>query len=93
MFIFESALLANFGLSNKKLSRDQYKYDFINYHQRELNWRAFIVIRLMVTAGLIILTENRASKHELKHFKEEGPLKDSMLYLLTLHLGELIFLR
>ena len=47
----------------------------------------------MVTASLIILNENRSMKHELKPLKDEAPLKNSMLYLLSIHIGELIFLR
>ena len=47
----------------------------------------------MVTASLIILIKNRTLKHELKTVSQEGPLKNSMYWLLVVHVAELLFLR
>ena len=59
LFIFERSLISNLGLINKKTIADCYKYDFINYHEKELNWMAFIFIMFLVNLLICYFSDMR----------------------------------
>ena len=57
LFILENQISSSMGWLNKQNLADRYKSDFIVYHRREIDWFAFILILLMVNAGLIFVEE------------------------------------
>ena len=54
-FIFESRIKSSLGWSNKQNVKDRYKYDFINYHRKDLDWLAFVTILCMVNIALVTM--------------------------------------
>lgn len=54
-FIFEHQIKSTFGLAYVESVRDRYKYDFINYHRKDLDWLAFVFILTNVNLGLMVV--------------------------------------
>lgn len=55
LFIFESQILSSLGWLNKNAIQDQYEHDFLNYHNRDLDWFALVVILSMVNIIIMFL--------------------------------------
>lgn len=52
---------------------DRYKYDFITYYRKDLDWLAFVTILFNVNAGLILIddyvifADDKKAEHPLRH--------------------------
>ena len=56
-FIMENQIKSSLGFLDKSHMQDRYKSDFIDYHNKDLNWLAFVTILLNVNIGLICIDE------------------------------------
>lgn len=58
-FIYEKQIKSSFGWINKRNKRvkEVYRYDFIAYHRKDLDWLAFVSILTLVNIGLICIDE------------------------------------
>ena len=93
-YIFESALLSNFGYLDKVPIADRYQYDFIHYHQQELNWMSFVMIRLSVNGWICYFNFTRDIRYETDPGKPlHEPLKHSMWMLCVIHIIEFFTIR
>ena len=55
IFIIEMSLISSLGFAKKEDVRNKkYKYDFLNYHKKEIDWFALIIINFFVNALLIL---------------------------------------
>lgn len=79
----------NFRMFDKKNITDRYKTDFINYHRQEINWFAFILILVIVNAGLISIE----SFIVFAESGSAGTLRPVMYQLLVNHTLHLVFKR
>ena len=59
IFIIERSLRSSFGAINREapLYKEVYKFDFLAYHKKDLDWRAFVTILTTVNLILIYLDE------------------------------------
>ena len=75
---------------DKSHIKDRYKYDFINYHRKDLDWLAFVTILCTVNVALVImdhtvLREKYANKVG-GELRIDGPLQSLMYQLLANHM-------
>ena len=56
-FIMENQIKSSMGFLDKSHMQDRYKSDFIDYHNKDLNWLAFVTILFNVNIGLICIDE------------------------------------
>jgi hypothetical protein len=74
---------------------ERYKKDFVDYHNKDLNWLAFVTILFNVNIGLICIDEfiifAKVDNETLATL--EFPLKSIVYQLLFNHLLQMIFLR
>lgn len=77
-------------MKREKEHDDRYKFDFITYYRKDLDWLAFVTILFNVNAGLIFIDDYVifADCPDAKH-----PLRHCTYILLANHLLQLIFLR
>lgn len=91
-FILFHSLKSSFSSVKYECFKDRYKYDFLAYHKKDLDWLAFVTILLNVNLGLICIDDYilyPPGKREGKHF----PLRGIMLQLMCNHLLQMVFLR
>ena len=56
-YTFERQIRSTLGWFEKtEKYKDQYKYDFLAYNRKDLDWRAFVTILFNVNIGLIIIS-------------------------------------
>lgn len=87
-FIFFHGIKSS--LSNKKIEchADRYKYDFMAYHRKDLDWLAFVSILFNVNIGLICIDDFILYPPEVLEVRDDlsFPLRSIMLQLLCNHL-------
>ena len=92
-FIFFHGMKSTFSSKKQECHKDRYKYDFLAYHKKDLDWLAFVSILFNVNIGLFCIDEmiiyNTPEKREGKTF----PLRNIMIQLLANHGLQMIFLR
>ena len=56
-FIYEKQLKSSLGLIDKRTpaSKEIYRYDFVAYHRKDLDWLAFVTILTLVNGGLLAI--------------------------------------
>ena len=54
-FIFECQMKSSLGIYDKSNIKDRYKYEFINYHRKDLDWLEFVTILCTVNIALVIM--------------------------------------
>lgn len=91
-FIMESSIKSSLGILDKSHTQDKYKSDFIDYHNKDLNWLAFMTILFNVNIGLICIDEFIIFANVIKD-EYQFPLKPIVYQLLANHLLQMIFLR
>lgn len=91
-FIMESSIKSSLGILDKSHTQDKYKSDFIDYHNKDLNWLAFVTILFNVNIGLICIDEFIIFANVIKD-EYLFPLKPIVYQLLANHLLQMIFLR
>jgi len=57
LFIYLKSLESSLGWYDKSHIADRYKYDFLSYHEKDLNWIAFVFILFVVNIGLIMIDQ------------------------------------
>lgn len=55
VFIFFHGLKSSFTKEKNPSHADMYKYDFLAYHKKDLDWLAFVSILFNVNIGLICI--------------------------------------
>jgi hypothetical protein len=96
IFILDHSICSTLGLciKEKEQYKDRYKYDFLKYHSKELDWFAFLFILFATNLNLIIISDARDIEQlELKVGQDMQPLKKIMYLLQLIHFVQLIFLR
>ena len=91
-FIFERTLLSNLGLLNKKAVADCYKYDFVIYHNKAINWMAFLFILLITNFTICYYNAIRENSAEDRTI-DASTLQFEMQMLLVYHILQVVFLR
>jgi hypothetical protein len=91
-FIVENSIKSSLGMLDKSHMQERYKSDFVDYHNKDLNWLAFVTILFNVNIGLICIDEFIVFKDADKD-KLQFPLKSIVYQLLVNHLLQMIFLR
>lgn len=85
LYIFESTIMSNLGFLDKEPLKDRYKYDFIHYHDMDLQWYSFIMILIMVN-GFIVYFNIKRTDSQTNYMVRYGPLHLPMQLLLFLHI-------
>ena len=58
IYTLERSIRSTMGWFKKtKQYQDQYKYDFMAFNRKDLDWRAFVTILFQVNIGLCIIDE------------------------------------
>ena len=57
LFIYIKSIESSLGLYDKTHMPDRHKFDFLAYHEQDVNWIAFVFILLFVNVGLIVIDE------------------------------------
>jgi hypothetical protein len=78
---------------DKSHMQDKYKSDFVDYHNKDLNWLAFVTILFNVNIGLLCIDEFIIFADKEKKESLEFPLKSIVYQLLINHILQMIFLR
>jgi hypothetical protein len=90
LFILECSLSSTLGFLNKETYKDRYKYDFINYHRKELDWFAFLLI--LFGTNLVIMYINHKETNDTKSdLSKTEPLKHIISILMWVHFVQIIF--
>ena len=92
-FIFFHGLKSSFSNKKEECHAERYKFDFLAYHRKDLDWLAFVTILFNVNIGLICIDEYILYNTEEKRKDKTFPLKAIMLQLMANHLLQMIFLR
>jgi hypothetical protein len=94
VFIFTNSCRSSLGWLNKKSLQNRYKYDFVQYHKKDLHWAAFVQILFNVNIGLICIDRfiifKDVSEEDLQ---TSFPLRNITYQLLVNHLLQIVFLR
>jgi hypothetical protein len=86
-FIFEKMVLSSLGRVKRGLC-DRYKYDFLYYHRKDLDWLAFVCILFLVNICLIAIDERIIFIPENPHIDLDNmkfPLRPLTYILLCNH--------
>lgn len=99
LFIAETQLYSQIGLK-KTNSEKAFKYDFIKYYRKDLDWFAFVFILFVVNLVLTLTDQAIMAQHsDSIHSKdkrlkvEDGLLKIPMYLCVVMHFLQVIFLR
>ena len=60
VFIYEYQIKSSLGLLRKddhEKRKEVYRFDFVAYHRKDLDWMAFVTILTLVNIGLLIIDE------------------------------------
>jgi len=81
-YIFEHQIKSTLGLAYVESVKDRYKYDFINYHRKDLDWLAFVSILMTSNIGLMMINQfvlHEETKSKLKDiYTDENALQSLM---------------
>ena len=87
LFIFDNSIMSTLGYLNQDQYKDRYRHDFINYHRKELDWFAFLIILLSTTSVLMYINYARDQKCiELGEGEKKEPLRYLMWVLCAIHI-------
>ena len=83
------------GWLDKRYVEDRYKFDFLHYYKKDLDWMAFVTILFVVNLGLTLI--NHIIKPYFKTVEahqdiNHSPLENSMFIMLFNHALQLLFL-
>jgi len=55
LFIYIKSFESSLGIYDKSHMPDRHKFDFLAYHEKDINWFAFVFILLTVNIALIVI--------------------------------------
>ena len=55
LYIMMQQIKSTMGWLNKDFVEDRYKFDFLHYYKKDLDWMAFVTILFVVNLGLSLI--------------------------------------
>jgi hypothetical protein len=77
-FIFFHGIKSTFSKKDE-CHKERYKYDFLAYHKKDLDWLAFVSILFNVNIGLFCIDEYIIYNTEEKRAGKTFPLRNIMI--------------
>jgi hypothetical protein len=97
-FIYEKQIKSSLGLIDKNTCarKEIYRYDFVAYHRKDLDWLAFVTILTLVNAGLLAIDKTFIFVPDNPYIDLSTmsfPLRHVQYLLISNHMLQMIFLR